>query len=164
MLLDLSTRFQPSDLLLTLQRAVLKTGLITKPQLMKMHPWTADKRVEAHERRSSGKKVFLLRSYQNITEMMNRWEDRPGYWKRTKYDGFVTDIWYPYEQRKRQGKLYEDEHIVNQVQHNLGVTDSYCAFYPHLVGETASPVMTAWERGEKSPYYEQVYPDAVLTL
>ncbi len=163
MILDLNTRFNRDDLVLTLQRAVLKTGLITKPQLSKMHPWTADGRVEAQERRSSGKKVFLLRSYQNVTEAMNRWEDRPGYWKRTHYEGFVTDVWYPYQERKRPGKLYEDEHIVNQVQHNLGVTDSYVAFYPHLL-DNGSPVMTEWEVGDKSPYHEAVRPDAVLTL
>jgi hypothetical protein len=107
--------------------------------------------------------VFILASYQNITEAMNRWENRPGYWKRTKYDGFVTDIWYPQQQRKRDGKLWEDEHIVNQVQHNLGVTESYVAFYPHVLA-SGIPVMTEWERGERSPYHEQVRPDAVLRL
>jgi hypothetical protein len=94
---------------------------------------------------------------------MNRYEDRPGYWKRTRYEGFVKDVWYPYFERKRPGKLYEDEHIINQVQHNLGVTDSYVAFYPHLL-EDGLPVMTEWERGDKSKYAEQVKPDAVIKL
>lgn len=94
---------------------------------------------------------------------MNRWEDRPGYWKRSKYEGFATDVWYPAHQRKRSGKLYEDKHITNQVQHNLGVTDSYIAFYPHTF-EDGSPVMTAWQRGEESPYHEEVHPDDVMTL
>lgn len=107
--------------------------------------------------------MFLLRSYQNINNMMNRWEDKPGYWKRNHYDGFVTDIWYPYEQRKRPGKLYEDEHIVKQVQHSLGVSDGYCAFY-RFTTTSGQPIMTEWQRGEETPYFETVYPDAVMTL
>ncbi len=94
---------------------------------------------------------------------MNRWEGKPGYWKRTKYDGYVTDVWYPYHLRKRPGKLYEDEHIVNHVQHNLGVTDGYCAFY-RFVLDSGLPVMTEWDRGETTPYYEELYPDAVMKL
>lgn len=163
MLLDLNTRFQPTDLLLTVQRAVFKTGLITKPQLSKMHPWKENGAVEVYSVKSIGKRVFLLRSYQNVHPMMNRWMDKPGYWKKTKYDGFVTDCWYPYQQRKRPGKAYEDEHIVNHVRHSLGITDGYCAFYQYKL-DSGLPVMTAWQRGEDSPYQEEVKPDAVMTL
>ena len=94
---------------------------------------------------------------------MNRYEDRPGYWKRTNYEGFVTDFWYPYQQRIRPGKLYEDEHIVRQKQHALGVTDSYVAYYPHVL-DNGDPIMTEWELGDFSPHRDAVKPDAVIKL
>lgn len=95
---------------------------------------------------------------------MNRWENRAGYWKRLKYPGFNADVFIPYEIRKRAGKLYEDTHIVNQIQHSLGLTDVYCALYPYTLGEDKEPILTAWERGENTSYYEDVYPDIVMTL
>lgn len=77
-------------------------------------------------------------------------EDKPGYWKRLKFNERTnkSDVWIPNDARRRPIKNHEDDDRVQGITHDLGVSEFYACLACIQYGDGA-PVLTDWVRSNE---------------
>lgn len=147
-------------------RALTLNGPMTNIQLSKLRPQNRRGEVLSYHvnpRGQSGRKVFNLRSYQPVQKCLQHWEGK--LWKRVLTGINDSNLWIPLEDRRRHLKDHENLQRLNNLAHELAVTDVYVALHPYrMVDSPKTPVLTEWSREPIGSEYNQVFYDASLQL